>query len=177
MNTQKMRKFYIDKRELEPGLRNPIVFLAQGLGSGSIYPFPGTWGTVAGLLIYLGLSSLLPAELWISWVLAACALGIPLCSYAERNIGMKDPHSVVWDEWCGIWVAFVLVPFSWVLVIIGFVLFRILDTKKPWLIGMAEKKLKAGAGIMMDDILTGICVNVILQVLAYLAMNLGIPLP
>ena len=172
-----MKKIYIDKQEIEPGLRNPIVFLAQGLGSGSIRPFPGTWGTVAGLLIYLVFSFLLPSELWISWVLAACALGIPLCSYAERNIGLKDPHSVVWDEWCGIWVAFLLVPFSWSLVIIGFVLFRILDTKKPWIIGMAERKLKAGTGIMLDDILAGVCVNIILQLLFFLATGLGIPLP
>ncbi|MCI5763092.1 MAG: phosphatidylglycerophosphatase A, partial [Actinobacillus porcinus] len=32
-------------------LKNPIHFLAVGLGSGLIRPAPGTWGSLAGLII------------------------------------------------------------------------------------------------------------------------------
>ena len=160
-----MLNFHIKRDQLNIGFKDPFVLLAQGLGSGCIHPMPGTWGTFSGLIVYLLAYYFIPAQLWHSWVLAASVLGIPLCTYAEKALGDKDPSSVVWDEWCGLWIAYFLIPFNPVLIVIGFLLFRVLDTRKPWLIGIAERKFTKGYGIMLDDILAGVAVNLILQLL------------
>lgn len=158
------------------GRRDPFVLLAQGLGSGCIHPMPGTWGTLAGLLVYLLAYFFVPAQLWLAWVLAACVLGIPLCTYAEKALGDSDPISVVWDEWCGIWIAYLFVPLSPFYLVLGFVLFRILDTKKPWLIRLADEKLPYGYGIMVDDVLAGLLVSLILYIVDSAMLWLNIPL-
>ncbi len=171
-----MQKIFIDWEEIKPGLRNPVVLLAQGLGSGCIRPFPGLWGTGAALLIYVVVVHFfaLDQNTWAAWTLAAAAFGIPLATYAERIIGQKDPHSVVWDEWCGVWLAFLYLPFSFTILIIGFFLFRFLDIRKPWIIGMADSRLKGGLGIMLDDIIAGVAVNIFLQVLLFVLRGFGV---
>ena len=165
----KWRFPYLVKEDFYKGIKNPLVFLAQGLGSGCFRPMQGTWGTLGGVLVYLAIAPWLPEHIWAIWVVCACVLGIPLCSYAERKLNNKDPHSVVWDEWCGIWLAYLyMLPADWIYLILGFVIFRWLDIKKPWLIGMAERKFKRGAGIMLDDVAAGIITAVILNVLSSL---------
>lgn len=57
----------------------------------------------------------------------------------------------------------VFIPYSLNLVIIAFVLFRILDTLKPFPAGRLER-LPGSMGIMADDILAGIYTNIILQI-------------
>ena len=47
------------------------------------------------------------------------------------------------------------VPYSWPELITAFVLFRALDTLKPWPISYFEKKVKGGFGVMMDDMVGG----------------------
>ena len=37
-----------------------------------------------------------------------------------------------------------------------FIFFRFLDIKKPSIIGLAERRLKGGAGVMVDDLLAGL---------------------
>lgn len=155
---------HLIKEDLQAGMKDPLVFLAQGLGSGCISPMQGTWGTLGGVLVYLlAFTNGIDYSYWIAFVIFACVAGIPLCSYAEGKLKSKDPHSVVWDEWCGIWLAYAWLPFMpitsvpvYVWLIIAFVLFRWLDITKPWLIGMMEKNFRKGAGIMLDDIVAGL---------------------
>ncbi len=165
------------KEDFQAGIKNPLVLLAQGLGSGCITPMQGTWGTLGGVLVYLlALTYGVDYFNWMTFVIFACLAGIPLCSYAEDKLKSKDPHSVVWDEWCGIWLAYAVLPFMpassmpvdlWL--IIAFVLFRWLDITKPWLIGMMERKFSKGAGIMLDDIVAGLATAGIVYLLGLLA--------
>lgn len=158
---------HLVKEDFLAGIKNPLVFLAQGLGSGCFYPMQGTVGTLGGVLVYLVISPWIPLDLWALWVVVASILGIPLCTYAERKLGTKDPFSIVWDEWCGIWLAYLLIgPDNVVALIIGFCIFRWLDIKKPWIIGMAERKFNKGTGIMLDDIIAGVATLIILKVVS-----------
>ena len=52
-------------------------------------------------------------------------------------------------------LSFLFIPFDYKLVIIGFVLFRLLDTLKPYPAGTLQR-LKGSAGIMGDDIIAGL---------------------
>jgi len=40
--------------------------------------------------------------------------------------------------------------------ILGFILFRLFDIFKPWPVSWADRKIKGGFGIMLDDILAAI---------------------
>ncbi|RFM27619.1 phosphatidylglycerophosphatase A family protein [Deminuibacter soli] len=89
--------------------------------------------------------------------------GVWTASVVEREWG-KDHNRVVIDEVQGMCVSLFLIPVSWKFVILGFILFRFFDITKPLFIRKAES-LPAGWGVMMDDLLAGICSNVVLQLI------------
>jgi len=126
-------------------------------------PVPGTFGSLAGLGIYLWLkASPVP-------VLAACgaclAVGWLVCGPAERAFGTKDPGHIVIDEVAGILLALVFVPFDFKLILIGFFFFRLLDTLKPYPAGRIQD-LHGASGIMLDDVVAAIYTNLVLQIIA-----------
>ena len=45
--------------------------------------------------------------------------------------------------------------------VLSLTLFRLFDIKKPWIIGIADRKMKNSFGVMFDDILAGIFAGVI----------------
>lgn len=94
--------------------------------------------------LFFGLFVLLlfPVSVWIS-------------SRAEEIFNKSDDPRIVIDEILGYWTAVLFVPYSWPELITAFVLFRALDTLKPWPISFFEKKVKGGLGVMMDDIVGG----------------------
>jgi len=79
---------------------------------------------------------------------------------------VKDPSSIVWDEFVGMWIALFMLPTGWYWLIAAFVLFRIFDIWKPWPIGWLDINLKGGAGIMLDDVAAGLISLGIIQVAA-----------
>jgi phosphatidylglycerophosphatase A len=44
----------------------------------------------------------------------------------------------------------------------GFVLFRLADILKPWPVSWADREVKGGFGIMLDDLLAALYAGVIL---------------
>lgn len=145
--------------------RNPIHFLAFGLGSGASPVAPGTAGTAVAALIYV----LLPAMDTISFslfVVASFAIGVWLCGRTARDIGVHDHGGIVWDEFTGFWLTMLLAPPGWLPVVLGFLLFRFFDIVKPWPIRWVDRHVHGGIGIMMDDVLAGLMAMIILQLLA-----------
>ncbi len=90
--------------------------------------------------------------------------GVWAASVVEREWG-KDPNRVVIDEVQGMCVSLFMLPVTWKYVLLAFILFRFFDITKPLFIRKAEA-LPSGWGVMMDDLLAGICSNVILQLVA-----------
>lgn len=131
---------------------------------------PGTAGSLAGIFLFFLLKASLSVYILILAVLLI--LGFWVSGRAEEVMNRKDPSSVVIDEVCGMLLGLLFVPYDIRLVVVGFLIFRILDTLKPSPIGMIEK-LKGGLGIMGDDIIAGIYTNIILQVVARFAICKG----
>ena len=147
-------------------LANPLHLLSLGFGSGLAPRAPGTFGTLVAIPFYLLLAELdLPFYLVI--VAVAFVIGVFLCGYTSKALGVHDHSGIVWDEFVGFWITMIAVPLSWQSILLGFVLFRIFDIFKPWPVNIADKKMQGGFGIMIDDVLAGIyaliCMHVILN--------------
>ncbi len=80
-------------------------------------------------------------------------------------LNQKDPSEIVIDEYLGYLITMVWLPLSWKTILLGFVLFRLLDIFKPSLIGWIDKKSKGGFGIVADDVIAGIIANIFMQVI------------
>ena len=130
--------------KVEPNWFNPIHLLAFGFGSGAAPKAPGTWGTLAAVLIYWPLSQLSP-EHYLLMLLVTSVMGIYICGQTARDLGVHDHGSIVWDEVVGFWITMFAAPVGWVWVVVGFVLFRFFDIIKPWPISWIEKKSPVGS--------------------------------
>ena len=147
-------------------LLNPIHLLSLGFGSGCTPKAPGTMGTLVGVLFYLPLQ-LLAWPYYLAVLLLLCLAGIWLCGRTASALGVHDHPAIVWDEIVGYLLTMVAAPSGWGWIALGFVLFRIFDIWKPWPIGLLDKQLKGGFGVMADDLLAGIFSLSIMQIIAY----------
>src|SRR5690606_36730218 len=147
--------------------RNPVHFLAFGLGSGAAPVAPGTFGTLAAIPLYL-LLDLLPLSWYLLALVLGFALGIWLCERTSRDLGVHDHGGIVWDEFVGFWLTMLAAPSGWQWIVAGFVLFRVFDIWKPFPISWLDRHVKGGLGIMVDDVVAGIYAWLCLQVVARL---------
>ena len=138
-------------------------FLAFGFGTGLARKAPGTWGTLAGL-VFVPLLQLVSLPLALTVIVAASIFGVWLCGKVADDLGVHDHGGIVWDEIVGIWITLVLLPAHWGWWLAGFVAFRFFDILKPWPIRALDRRLGGGLGIMLDDILAGICAALVLLV-------------
>ena len=112
--------------------------------------------TIAAIPPWLLLSELelLP---YIAVLIAGFLIGIYLCDFSSKALGVHDHGGIVWDEFIGFWITMIAVPaVNWQWVLAGFVLFRFFDIVKPWPVKLADKRIGGGFGIMIDDVLAGI---------------------
>ena len=140
----------------KPELSNPVHFLAFGFGSGLAPKAPGTIGTLASLPVLYLMSYLIVLSVII-------IVGIWICQKASEDLKIHDHPGIVWDEFAGMFVTMIAVPVTWLTVAVGFALFRLSDIWKPWPIGLLDKKVSGGLGIMLDDIVAGAFAAGVLQ--------------
>lgn len=146
--------------------RNPIHFLAFGLGSGAAPYAPGTFGTAMAVLIYCLLPPM-SVLVYVVFLLITSLIGVYLCDKTSKDLGVHDHGGIVWDEFVGYWITMFLAPEGWVWIILGFIFFRIFDIWKPWPIKWVDKEVHGGVGIMLDDVLAGIMAALCIQALAF----------
>lgn len=146
-----------DARTRSPAslMRDPGHCLSLGLGSGCISRAPGTWGSLAGVLLY-SLFFWVPLPVYMALVVAAFLGGIYLCGRTARALGVHDDGAIVWDEFVGVWIALAFQPTGWMWIAAAFVAFRVFDIIKPWPIGWLDRRISGGMGIMVDDVLAGL---------------------
>ncbi len=143
---------------------------ATFFGIGHLRPGPGTWGSLAAVLIWSGVAHFATQRsqpaLLVSLAAFAVAVGIPAATCFARAAGQKDPQSVVIDEVAGQWITLLFVPVGWKTVLAGFILFRAFDILKPPPVRQLER-LPEGTGIVMDDVAAGIYALLVMQLLLH----------
>lgn len=142
-------------------------------GAGFMKPGPGTYGSVAAVLIWY----LVAQHVSVHWLplitlgmaAAATAIGIPAATRVAQESGRSDPQIVVVDEVAGQWLTLMfcvpVVPFA----LIGLLCFRVFDILKPPPVRQLER-LPAGIGIIADDLAAGVYALLLQVVLQHLLM-------
>jgi phosphatidylglycerophosphatase A len=143
--------------------------LATWFGAGLLKPGPGTYGSVAALLLWVAAAHVWHGA-WLALGTAIAALlvtliGIPAATIVAREAGREDPGFVVVDEVAGQWIALIGVRADWRHAVLALLLFRLFDIWKPWPIRRLEA-LPGGTGIMLDDVAAGVLALVCGLVLA-----------
>ena len=144
-----------------------VLFLATGFFIGTVPFAPGTFGSIIGLPICFLISRLDILTALICTILFIL-FAIWMAAAAEKSIKKKDPGEIVIDEIAGLIVTFMGIPFTLKTVIVGFIIFRAFDILKPFPIGLLEKKVAGGPGIVLDDVLAGLYANLILRLAIYI---------
>lgn len=135
--------------------------LGTFFGCGLLRPGPGTYGSIAALLLWYAAAHIFrpsPLVLAIGTAIAALVvtlIGIPSATIVARESGRKDPGHVVIDEAAGQLIALILAKPDWKHAVLALVLFRLFDIFKPWPIRRLER-LPDGTGIMLDDVAAGL---------------------
>jgi phosphatidylglycerophosphatase A len=135
--------------------------LGTFFGAGFLKPGPGTYGSIAALLLWYGAAHTLnpsPTALALGTAVAAVVvtlIGIPATTIVARESGREDPGHVVIDEAAGQLIALIAIPADWRHAALSLLLFRLFDILKPPPIRQLER-LPAGTGIMLDDVAAGL---------------------
>ena len=130
-------------------------------GAGLLKPGPGTFGSVAAVLLWFGIIHLTHASLHAQIIgtllsaLVVTRIGIPAATIVARESGRKDPGHVVIDEVAGQLFALIAIPADWKHAALALLLFRLFDILKPPPIRQLER-LPGGTGIMLDDVAAGL---------------------
>ncbi len=135
--------------------------VATFFGAGRLKPGPGTWGSMAAVLLWAvaAWAVHLNPRVLLAALLAGIALalifGIPAATIAARESGRHDPGFVVIDEVIGQWIALLFCPIDWSHALTALVLFRLFDITKPFPVRRLER-LPEGWGIVFDDVAAGL---------------------
>src|SRR5260370_16449449 len=104
--------------------------LGTFFGAGLLKPGPGTYGSIAAVLLWYGAAHALqpsPIALAIGTAVAAIAatlIGIPAATIVARESGLEDPGHVVIDEVAGQLIALIAIPADWRHAAVSLLLFR-----------------------------------------------------
>ena len=135
---------------------------------GYLRPAPGTWGSLVAIIIayitvkytgYLGLSFAILLAFVIGWI---------TITLQASSTGRHDPSEIVIDEVVGQWISVLPLAiwpiihseqmFYWAL---AFLIFRILDIRKPSLIGWVDRK-NTPLSVILDDVIAGLATAAII---------------
>ena len=131
-------------------------------GVGHLKPGPGTWGSIAATLLWWhSLSSFgMGPQLLIFFVFTTISIWI--CSKFLDDSGLGDESWIVVDEFAATLLILLFMPRDVVLVLVALLMFRLFDIWKPWLVGLVDRKIHGGVGVMLDDLIAALFVLAII---------------
>jgi len=122
---------------------------------------PGTWGTLAALVVLALLKPSTP--ILILMVVATVVVGTVAAGRAEIALGQTDSGHIIIDEVAGYFISMLFLPQTVFYFAASFVLFRIFDVLKPPPVRQLQE-LHGGIGVMADDVAAGVIANLVLQI-------------
>jgi phosphatidylglycerophosphatase A len=145
--------------------------IATTFGIGYVPVAPGTFGSAAGLALWM----LLPSSPGVqaAVIVALFVAGSFAGNVAERHFGRTDPRQVVVDEVMGMLITLFLNPVGVRGAFLGFLIFRAADVIKPYPANRLER-LHGGVGVMADDAMAAVYANLALRLCIWSSSHLVI---
>ncbi len=141
-----------------------ILFFATGAYLGYLPIAPGTFGTLWGLPLAWALTfASTPIALII--LLGVILTAIWVSDKTQAILKLHDPGLIVIDEVVGMAVALWGLEWNLKTVVIGFLLFRLVDIIKPPPIRQIDSSVQGGLGVVLDDVAAGVAVNLLLRLM------------
>jgi phosphatidylglycerophosphatase A len=137
-----------------------IIILSTLLYTGYVPIMSGTVGSFLGLLLFLALKK--TAAFYIS-VCISFIVACFVCGPAEKIFKEKDSRKIIIDDFSGMLVTFLFIPFHLGWIVAAFFVFRIIDILKIYPINKIEK-YGGALGILGDDIVGGFFAGIFLLV-------------
>lgn len=136
---------------------HPAHALALFFGAGCMRPAPGTWGTAAGVLVWIALISLnVPLAALIVLTVLAFVAGAWASHRTGIDLGVEDAGCIVIDEVAAVWLVLLMLPQNWIGWLAAFISFRIFDIVKLPPASTIDARMKNGIGVMLDDLFAAI---------------------
>lgn len=132
---------------------HPAWLIATGCGIGRLPKAPGTWASLAALPLAWLVDSAAGRTGIIVAGIAIAVIGIWASQVYVAHHRVQDPAEIVVDEVAAQLLTLAAVPLTFVSLIAGFVLFRLFDIAKPWPVSWADRSVKGGWGVMLDDLI------------------------
>jgi len=149
-------------------MRRLAVFVCS-FGYIGFFPVaPGTIGSAAGVAVYLAARRADLPYLELVIIVALAIAGIAFTRPCEEDLRCVDPGPIVIDEVMGMLMTLFMIPVGWGGILLGFLLFRVLDVMKPFPARQLER-LHGGFGVMADDAMAAIYANLLLRGAYYFA--------
>lgn len=137
-------------------LWHPALVLGTWFGAGLLPVMPGTWGSFVALPCAWAIRSLWGVAGLAIAALFIFAVGCWAAGTIVKTSGVKDPGAMVIDEVAAQWLVLLPAPLNPLAFVAAFLLFRIFDIWKPWPVGLADRRVTGGLGIMLDDLLAAV---------------------
>lgn len=134
-----------------------IVSLATLGKVGEMPHAPGTWGSLFGIPVGLGMQWLangrfsLIATYWVMLLFAA----LWVIHRAELILNTHDDSRIVLDEVVGQALVVAFLPMDAFHIVASFIAFRLFDIWKPGPIGWTDERLPGAWGTLLDDVAAG----------------------
>lgn len=145
--------------------RRAIIFLASGAYLGYAPVASGTFGTLAGVALYPVFDAL-RAFSTVVYLLVFAGLvagAIWIAGEAETLFGEQDSGKITIDEIAGYITATLFIAPTLATIAASFLLFRLFDVVKPWPARFFDRELHGGAGVVLDDVFSGLYANLVLR--------------
>jgi phosphatidylglycerophosphatase A len=149
-------------------MRRLAVFLATCGYVGYAPVAPGTFGSAAGLAIFVLVRASGSIYVELATIVVLFAIGVWSGTEAEHHFGGVDPGPIVLDEVVGMLITLAFLPVNAMGAFVGFIVFRALDVFKPWPSGRFER-LPGGLGVMADDGMAAVYGNILMRILLAVA--------
>jgi phosphatidylglycerophosphatase A len=146
-----------------------LLLIIGSLGPLGHAPASGTVAVaVAGIPLAWWMTTYLTLPLYLLVTTAFIIAAILIHHAGDRILGESDSRRLVWDELAGFLVAFIMVPWSWKIAAVAFVLERAIDIAKVPPADVIDRKMHNGVGVVLDDVVAGIYTCGILHLLVHL---------
>ena len=154
-------------------------FIATFFYIGFLRPAPGTWGSIAAIVLAYTFMITMGFSSFLFILLFTIIVGFwSTKNYIKKSSEKSDPSEVVIDEVIGQWITVLPIGYIleideflkdglWFVWLWAFVCFRFFDIMKLGLIGWADN-LDGALGVLLDDILAGIAAGLTVTVLIIL---------